>query len=95
MTTYTITAAQRHQLLDAVTASELDDVREVAEKMLQSLTPLAAPSASPADSARLDYVLTNGVPLYRDGKYRCWGVPQIIWWATQHEAIDDAIKGGA
>ena len=47
MTTYTITEAQRHQLLDAVTASELDDVREVEEKMLQSLAPMAAPCTSP------------------------------------------------
>lgn len=43
-----------------------------------------------ADAKRLDYVLNNGLPMCRDGKYRVHGV--ITHWAnSDREAIDAAI----
>lgn len=89
MTTYTLTEAQRHQLLDAVTASELDDVREVAEKMLQSLAPMAAPSTSQWQPIETAPKPSGRVLLSAEGE-TCYG----HWYSTYNRWEYDGYEWG-
>tara|TARA_R110000868_G_scaffold117922_4_gene313045 strand:- start:713 stop:1099 length:387 start_codon:yes stop_codon:yes gene_type:complete len=57
MTTYTLTEAQRQQLLD-VSLSGVSTANTLATNLLQSLTPQAAPSTSPEPVYQ--YQLING-----------------------------------
>jgi uncharacterized protein YhaN len=44
------------------------------------------------ETARLDFVLANGLPLERDGQFRYHGWARLGWFRTQREAIDAAVK---
>lgn len=39
----------------------------------------------------LQFVLKNGLPMERDGKFRYHGLSEVVWWPTQNEAIQSAI----
>lgn len=40
----------------------------------------------------LEFVFANGLPMYREGKYRYHGVSETIWWPTQIEAVCAAMN---
>ncbi|MEM5314791.1 hypothetical protein [Paraburkholderia sp. JHI869] len=44
------------------------------------------------ETARLDFVLANGLPMERDGQFRYRGWAHLGWFRTQREAIDAAVK---
>lgn len=42
------------------------------------------------DAERLDFVLKNGLPMHRDGKFRFHGFVDLGWFESQIQAIDAA-----
>lgn len=44
------------------------------------------------ETARLDFVLSNGLPMARDGQFRYHDWAHLGWFRTPREAIDAAVK---
>jgi hypothetical protein len=44
------------------------------------------------ETARLDFVLKNGLPMEREGEFRYHGGTHLRWFPTQRQAIDAAVK---
>jgi hypothetical protein len=77
---------------EARRAQEASAAAAMSERFRETTAYLKVRTELNRETARLDFVLENGLPMERDGQFRYHGWAHLGWFPNPREAIDAAVK---